>query len=181
MKSSLILLVVNLIWGSFQINKQESFVSYTGYHPFHKWTGVSYEVELDTECTLVSTNCDAIFTIPLISFNSGNSNRDSNMIYHLNAFKYPNVVIHFKKINIPKIFDNTDILKIEGQVNFHNIKRIQRIPIHISNSDNFTNLTSEFYIDLEEFNIKPPSLLMIPTDNKIKINVNIKGFFNDNQ
>ena len=72
-------------------------------------------------------------------------------------------------------------MKIEGQVNFHNIKRIQKIPIHIFNSDNVTNLTSEFYIDLEEFNIKPPSLLMIPTDNKIKINVNIKGFFNENQ
>ena len=179
MKSSLIILVANLVWGSFQINTQESFVSYTGYHPLHDWTGLSYQLVLETNCTSVSTNCEALFNIPINSFNSGNSNRDSNMIYHLNALKYPNVNIKFNNINI---FNNLAINGskiIDGEINFNNKKQSQKIPLNISNNDSLLIVSSEFYIDLDKFDIKRPSLLLIPMKNEVKINVSIKGFFTD--
>ena len=44
--------------------------------------------------------CDFQFKVPVISLNSGNDNRDSNMLNYLKAFSYPEIILDVQNFEI---------------------------------------------------------------------------------
>ena len=66
-----------------------SEISYTGSHPAHDWTGISSSFKGGIVCDSFD-DCIIKIQIPINSFDSGNSSRDSNMLYYVeaNKFKY---------------------------------------------------------------------------------------------
>ena len=81
----------------------DSKISFTGSHPFHDWTGNSTELKLGMNCSEENESCNFIFSIPWTSFDSGNDNRDNNMLYFVNAYEFPIIKMSFININLNQI------------------------------------------------------------------------------
>ena len=83
-----------------------SIVTYEGSHPAHKWKGVSSDIKGGIICE--SDSCVIQVIIPLETFDSGSSGRDSNMLFSTESHKYPYVkyysdfFLKFININIDK-------------------------------------------------------------------------------
>ena len=66
-----------------------STVIYIGSHPAHEWKGISTDVKGGIICE--DNNCFVQVIVPLESFDSGSSGRDSNMLFTTESHKYPYV------------------------------------------------------------------------------------------
>ena len=177
MKFSLILLLATLAFPDFKIDKTKSAISYTGSHPFHDWQGSTSQVEVITNCDISSTDCEGIISVPVISFISGNDNRDSNMLFYADVFSYPLVKISFSHLNISDLLAGQESINFDGEIDFHGVKVIQEIPLFATKENNAIFINSGFSVKLNSFGIDRPSLLMFPIKNEIKIDVNISGEF----
>ena len=75
------------------IDVEQSFISYDGRHPAHNWTGVSKEIKgsfiFDIDNPTLS-NVDLF--VPVFSFDSKNSNRDSNMLDVIEDYFYLSLI-----------------------------------------------------------------------------------------
>ena len=177
MRLSLFTVLFSLAFSSFEIDKTQSRISYIGSHPFHDWKGTTSKIEVNTNCEPTSIDCDVIVSVPVISFISGNDNRDSNMLFHVDAFSYPVVRISFSNLNVPELASNSENININGEIDFHGEKLIQEIPIFATINNSTLAITSNFHILLDSFDIDQPTLMMIPVKNQIKIDVKLYGEF----
>ena len=169
MKKIIIILSFNLIFGNYSIVNSNSKVEYFGSHPIHKFSGLSSLITMVTICDEEDTFCDLTFTIPIMSLNSGNDNRDSNMLNYLNAFMYPEIILNIKNFHIKEYRDES----ILSAIYIHGIQQKIKIPITLVIANNQYKVSSSFNIQLEDFNIPIPKLLFIPINNMIKINVEL--------
>ena len=175
MRFSLILLLCGLAFPNFKIDKIQSSISYTGSHPFHNWRGNTSQIKIITSCEIVSSDCDVTISVPVLSFMSGNDNRDSNMLFYVDAFSYPLVEISFSHLNILDLISRGESVNCDGEINFHGFKLIQKIPLFITKAKDTIFISSSFSIKLDSFGIDQPSLLMLPIKNEIKIDANLSG------
>ena len=177
MRFSLILLLCGIAFPNFKIDEIQSSISYTGSHPFHDWKGTSSEMNIITNCDILSSDCDVTISVPIMSFMSGNDNRDSNMLFYVDAFSYPVVKISFSDLNIPNLLSLGESANLNGEIDFHGFKLMQEIPLFIREENNTIFIRSYFSIKLDSFDIHRPSLLMLPIKNNIKIDAIISGRF----
>ena len=99
MKNLLIIVIISCLFSQTNIKILKAEISYNGSHPFHQWTGISKDLSLDLNCIEKDKMCDYLFSVPWISFNSGNDNRDNNMFYYVNAYEFQK--IEMKKLACP--------------------------------------------------------------------------------
>jgi len=177
MKLWTICILCGLIFPNFVVDKTQSAIYYTGSHPFHDWKGTTSQIDIITNCDIISSDCEAIISVPIMSFISGNDNRDSNMSFYVDAFSYPLVKISFSHLNISNFLFREEPLNIDGKIDFHGFKVVQGIPLFITKENDTILIRSEFSIKLDSFEVDQPSLLMVPIKNEIKIFVNISGKF----
>ena len=97
-------------------------------------------------------------------FKSGNSSLDSNSYRVLEALKYPNII--FKSLNIEEV---DGMLNIVGLIEFHGIERSIDVMVISTNIENTTKLFGEFTINLSDYSVDRPSLLLRKIDNQITI------------
>ncbi len=75
-----------------EIDLEKSFLSYEGKHPAHSWKGISKDIKgsfiFDKDQPILSS---VDLYVPVFSFDSGNSNRDSNMLDVVEDYFYPSV------------------------------------------------------------------------------------------
>ena len=113
-------------------------------------------------------NNDSITNIGVVAkvedFKSGNSSLDSNSYRVLEALKYPNII--FKSLNIEEV---DGMLNIEGLIEFHGIERSIDVMVISTNIENTTKLFGEFTINLSDYSVDRPSLLLRKIDNQITI------------
>ena len=167
MRFSLILLLCTLAFPNFKIDGIQSSISYTGSHPFHDWKGTTSQIEIITDCEIVSSDCDATISVPIISFMSGNDNRDSNMLFYVDAFSYPLVKISFSHLNISDLLSKGESDNFNGEIDFHGFKLMQEIPLFITLEKGIIFIRSNFLIKLDSFDVHRASLLMLPIKNEI--------------
>jgi len=150
------------------IDVDQSFISYDGRHPAHNWTGVSKEIKgsfIFDKDNPTASNVDLF--VPVFSFDSKNSNRDSNMLDVIEDYFYPTVS-----------FTSSEIIKqenqyyIKGLLFFHGIKKEITIPVNFTLDDKKIKVDADFSISLTDYKIKRPSLLTI----KMKDDITIKLF-----
>jgi polyisoprenoid-binding protein YceI len=150
------------------IDADQSFISYDGRHPAHNWTGVSKEIKgsfIFDKDNPTASNVDLF--VPVFSFDSKNSNRDSNMLDVIEDYFYPTVS-----------FTSSEIIKqenqyyIKGLLFFHGIKKEITIPVNFTLDDKKIKVDADFSISLTDYKIKRPSLLTI----KMKDDITIKLF-----
>tara|TARA_B110000014_G_scaffold115903_1_gene79597 strand:+ start:605 stop:1150 length:546 start_codon:yes stop_codon:yes gene_type:complete len=147
------------------VNQKKSSISYSMKHPLHDWDGVSNEVSsiilLDKEQKDIK---EFAVVVKIGSFDSKNSNRDSNMIEVTEALKFPNVSLSSKKIE--KIDDK---LIVNGMLKFHGISKEITFEVKKEILKNEIKITGGFSILMTDFEIKPPTLLGISTDDNIDL------------
>ena len=128
MRFSLILLLCGLAFPNFKIDATQSSISYTGSHPFHDWKGTTSEMDIITGCEILSSDCDATISVPVISFISGNDNRDSNMLFYVDVFSYPLVKISFSHLNISDLLSRGESADSYGEIDFHGFTNWRVMP-----------------------------------------------------
>ena len=154
------------------IDVEQSFISYDGRHPAHNWTGVSKEIKgsfIFDKDNPTASNVD-IF-VPVFSFDSKNSNRDSNMLDVIEDYFYPTV--SFTSSEITKE-DNGYL--ITGTLFFHGVKKEITIPVNLILDDKKIIVDADFSVSLSDYEIKRPSLLTIKMKDDISIKFYLVGF-----
>ena len=138
-------------------------IKYYGTHFLHDWIGISNDLNGNVFIDSDNSKYQVEINVPLISFNSNNSNRDSNMLIHTEAFSYPEVI--FKSTNIVL---NQNSAMVEGDLLFHGITKKIKTSATIDIANGFV-ANGSFNINLKDFNIETPTLMLIKIDDIIKI------------
>lgn len=146
-------------------DKKASSISYTMHHPLHDWEGVSRELN---SVILTDASKNAIsqvaVSVKLSSFNSKNANRDSHMIEVTEGLKYPNVTFSSSEIQ-----QQGDKLLVKGTLSFHGVNRNISFEAQRKRSGDKLEISGSFKLKMTQFNIEPPSLMAISTDDEFKI------------
>ena len=132
-----------LLFGqTFEVSKA-SKITYYGSHYAHDWQGHSTSISgkiLYDANDQTANRCS--LRVDLITFDSGVSNRDSNMLTNLDAFQYPDVMFVSNEISMEGMN-----AFIKGQLTFHGITKDLNLKADISFTDGF-NAEGSFTICL---------------------------------
>lgn len=142
-----------------------SYIRYKMEHPLHDWDAKSTA----SKCIIVyddeASEIEAVaVSVPVRSFDSGNSNRDSHALEVLEALKYKNVTFTSTGIS-----ENTDNLTIKGNLTFHGVSRPVVIFATKKTEGNTMQVEGRFDINMKDYGVSPPSLMGMKTKEKISI------------
>lgn len=142
-----------------------SYIRYKMEHPLHDWDAKSTA----SKCIIVyddeTSGIEAVaVSVPVRSFDSGNSNRDSHALEVLEALKYKNVTFTSTGIS-----ENTDKLTIKGNLTFHGVTRPVVIFATKKTEGNQLHVEGRFEINMKDYGVNPPSLMGMKTKEKINI------------
>ena len=146
-----------------KIDSDKSKINYSGSHFLHKWSSQNNNVS-----GLIQVNNNSITNIGIVAkvedFKSGNSSLDSNSYRVLEALKFPNII--FKSLSVASI---NGLSNIKGLIEFHGIEKKIDVNVKLTTIENKTQMNGEFTLNLSDFSIDRPSLLLRKIDNEIKI------------
>ena len=146
-------------------DKKQSTISYSMNHPLHSWTGVSKDI---TSVILTDENRTEIsqvaVSVKISSFDTQNANRDSHTMEATEALKYP--AISFLSNSIKQTGNK---LKVSGTLSFHGVSRDITFEAEKNIVNNIAEIKGSFIIKMTQYNIDPPSLMGIASDDNIKI------------
>lgn len=146
-------------------DKNESTITYAMKHLLHSWEGVSKEV---SSVILTDEKRDVIYqaavSVKISSFDSKNANRDSHAIEATEAIKFP--TISFASTAIKQDGSN---LEITGTLTFHGVSKTITINAVKKMVKNKAEITGNFDVNMKDYNVDPPSLMGVATDEIIKM------------
>ena len=146
-----------------RIDADKSSISYSGNHFLHKWSAENTNIS-----GLINIADERITNIGVIAkvedFKSGNSSLDSNSFRVLEALKFPNII--FKSL---KIMNLDEKVQIDGIIEFHGIEKSITVKGDLIQMKDMIGLNGEFTINLSDFSVDRPSLLLKKIDDKIII------------
>ncbi len=145
-------------------DKSDSFIKYKLTHPLHEVVAVSKDVycaiDADVKAKLIK---DVAVQVPVNSFDSGNSNRDSHAMEVVEEIYYPDA-----RFISSSVTQKGDSLQIWGSLSFHGVTKKIYIPAAVVWKNNKLTVNGKFDISLTEFKIKRPSLLLIPVNDTLQ-------------
>jgi polyisoprenoid-binding protein YceI len=153
--------------GSWSSVSGKSKVSYKIIHKFHEVEGTS--TAADARAMVTPGLLQVQVRVPVASFDSGNSNRDSNAQAVLDAVHNPYVVL--KATGAPcEMKAGACDLALTGTILFHGVTQPYTITVHLRDSG-AGHLAAAFQIDLilTKHQVELPSLLFIPIDDDMKV------------
>jgi polyisoprenoid-binding protein YceI len=140
-----------------------SSMTYRLVHPLHKIEATSkdvvYRLEVDTlrkEIKTVSAQVD------VMTFNSGNSNRDSHAMEVIDAITYPDA-----SFSGTSVTQTADHVTVAGKLTFHGVTK--DVVSHFDSrwSSDSLVVSGGFTVSLTDYQIDRPSLLMIPVSDSL--------------
>ena len=150
-----------------RIDNSISSISYSGTHFLHNWDAINKNIS-----GLIELNDNQVSKIGVIAkvkdFKSGNSSLDSNSYRVLDALRIPNIVFRSSEI-----VDSLDVINVSGTISFHGIEKDLNVLIDKSTENNNISLKGKFIINLSDFKIERPSLLLQKINNEIEIQINL--------
>ncbi len=149
----------------FYADKSQSSITYAMKHPLHSWEGTSKDVNSVILADKDRNNItQGAVSVKISSFDSQNANRDSHMIEVTDAIKYPN--ISFVSTSVKQ---EGSALDIAGKLTFHGVTKDITMKAEKTMVDNKAKITGNFTVNMKDFNIDPPSLMAMATDEEIKL------------
>jgi len=148
----------------YQANPANSTLSYELIHPMHKVIGVSkdFTCTVDLSSDTLTSKIDVSASIG--SFDSENSSRDSHAMEIVEALKYPKVEFKSSKVKPMK-----NGYQVEGELYFHGITKQITFFVRPVFSAKQVEIVGSFTIQLSVFNVPRPSLMFVPTEDKLTI------------
>jgi polyisoprenoid-binding protein YceI len=145
-------------------DRAKSYIKYEMKHAVHSWTGISK----DLGCVIQLNAKDEIekvaATVKVKSFDSDNSNRDSHMLEVTDALTYPSISFYSTSVT-----RNANVYQVKGILSFHGVDRAIAFDMAEERSGKALTLKGSFKILLEDYLIERPTLLMVKTDNEVKL------------
>ena len=151
--------------GKFRNRKEESSITYTMKHALHEWDGTSKEVNALMETDAAGEISKVAAVVKVSSFDSKNSNRDSHMLEITDALTYPNIT--FVSTAVKNLGGGKYLVK--GDISFHGQKRPVEMTVTEEKKEDRRIFSSAFVLLLEDFKIERPSLMLVKTDNEMKM------------
>jgi polyisoprenoid-binding protein YceI len=147
---------------TFAIDRSASHITYAMEHPAHHWTGTSARVSGSIRVDDGRVTGGRV-SAPVVTFDSGNRSRDSNMASDTEAYLYPDVVFEAQTVTLlPAAQQTADRnATILGRLTFHNVRRDVTIPARIDLSGATAHIRGRFEVTLTEFGLERPSLLRV--------------------
>ncbi len=147
--------------------KNETTVTYLLSHPLHHIESTSKDIDSRIEIDPAKKEIKSVTAqIDVMTFNSGNSNRDSHAMEVIDAITYPDV-----NFSSTSIVQNADSLKAMGKLTFHGITKEIIIAAVTKWSPDRLEVRGSFDISLTDFKVERPSLLMIKSDDILKFSL----------
>ena len=147
------------------LNTDKSFISYDGEHFLHSWSGKNEKIR---GVIIENTGEEEFEQIALAmfvkDFDSGNGNRDSNMLELLEVINFPKIEYYSNKISLDK-----DEISFFGNLNFHGISKDLSINSEIKKTDNKIILSGEFRVSLVDHDVQLPTFMMRSIEEDILI------------
>ena len=157
-----------LLFGqTFEVSKA-SKITYYGSHYTSDWQGHSSGVSgriVYNAVNQIANSCS--LRVDLTTFDSGNSNRDSNMLTYLDVFQYSDALFVSNEISVEGINAS-----IKGQLTFHGITKYLNLKADISFTDGF-NAEGSFTILLSDYEVERPALLFKKIADEMKVKFHI--------
>jgi polyisoprenoid-binding protein YceI len=152
---------------SVDVIKSESSITYGLSHPLHHIEATSKEgwfrVEIDPakkEIKSVSAQVD------VMTFDSGNSNRDSHAMEVVESIKYPDVMFAGTAIT-----QKDDSIFVSGKLTFHGVTKDIVMKGVATWGDHKLIVEGGFQLSLTAFKIERPSLLMVPVGDALQFSL----------
>jgi polyisoprenoid-binding protein YceI len=152
---------------SVDVLKDESSITYRINHPLHHIESTSkdgwFRVVLDPatkEIKSVSAQVD------VMTFDSGNSNRDSHAGEVIESIKYPDVT--FSSTGVAQTGDS---IAVSGKLTFHGVTKDIVMKGLAAWGEHKLSVEGGFEVSLTSFKIERPALLMIQVDDALKFSL----------
>jgi polyisoprenoid-binding protein YceI len=160
---------------TFTVDPSASVVRFHLHHKMHPVDGRSSQIEgkavLGDDGKVM-----AMVRVPAASFDTGDGNRDSHMREALESAKYPFVV--YKGVTTlvqPAAHGKPVDAKLEGELDFHGVKRPLSIPAQLSfEPDGAVVVRAKFPVSLEAHRIERPSLLFVKVDDDVQLDIELR-------
>ena len=147
------------------LDTNNSFINYDGKHFLHSWSGKNEKVRGVIIENIEEENFEQIALAMFVKdFDSGNGNRDSNMLELLEVINFPKIEYYSNNISP----DKGKILFI-GNLNFHGISKELDINSEIKKTNKKLVLSGEFKVSLVNHNVKLPTFMMRSIDKEVLI------------
>lgn len=147
------------------IDKSSSWVQYTVNHTFHKATAVSNNficnIDFNTDAGQIN---NVVVAVGVETFDSKNSNRDSNAMEAVEALKFPSV-----KFISSSVTSVAGKLLVKGNLIFHGKTKEFHFDAEQNTVGNMLTVTGSFTVSLDQFQVERPSLLGMKIDDGIFI------------
>lgn len=146
-------------------DKTKSTITYSMHHILHSWDGVSKDVNSIIVTDVKRSEISQVaVSVKVLSFDSKNANRDSHMMEATEAIKYPTISFSGNSIR-----QDGDTLQASGTLTFHGVSKPITIKAEKKIINKKTEITGSFSIKMTDFDIDPPSLMGVATDDDIKL------------
>ena len=147
--------------------KDESSIHYQLTHPMHEVEAVSKEFSGKIEILPEEKKIESVAAaVDVMTFDSGNSNRDSHAMEVIDAFTYPDV-----SFSSTSVAQQGDSVFVHGTLTFHGVTN----DVTIAGKDTWTGssliVDAHFSLSLTAFKIERPSLLLIPVNDELKFSL----------
>jgi hypothetical protein len=175
-KSRLVLITVLLFVGSgasraqlkaHQSIKDETSVTYMLSHPLHEMEATSKDALFVVFLNPGGNAVDSVTAqVDVMTFDSGNSNRDSHAMEVIDAISFPDVV--FSSNGVTR---HGDSLVVSGMLTFHGVTKQIVAGMATAWTQDQLQVQGGFTVSLTEFKIDRPSLLMIPVSDSLRFSL----------
>lgn len=151
---------------SIKADKAKSYLSYKAVHKLHAWEGKNKSAD----CIIVyddekGTVEKVAVSAKVADFDSQNSSRDSHALEVLEALKYPKVT--FVSTSITSV--GKDKFTVTGNLTFHGITKSVSFDVKQTKTSSKIIAEGTFSVLMTDYKIERPSLMFIPTDDKMDI------------
>ena len=147
------------------IDIKDSYISYDGKHFLHNWSGKNEKIRGVIVENIKEENFEQIaLGMFAKDFDSGNGNRDSNMMELLEVINFPKIEYYSNKIS-----QNKDKISFLGKLNFHGISRDLDINSDIKKTNKKLILSGEFKVSLVDHEVKLPTFMLRSIEKEVLI------------
>lgn len=164
--------------GSTSVDTQSSVLSYTGSAPLHDFTGVSHSVEGTLDLNLLDPSKSQItISVPVGSFDSGNSNRDSNMLDAVEVDRHPEVRFVSESIQPDSWAAEAQQGRwiVSGNLTFHGRTHLIEVPVDVAVNDETFQAKGTFDVSLTRFDVERPRILLMPIGDTLRMKFTIQA------
>ena len=144
---------------------KESTVTYKASHTMKTATGISTKARGKTRC---AAECEVLIAIPVVSFDSGDSNRDLHMLEATKGATFPVITVRARFKAPSRQGQLTATLDIE----FAGKKAlVKNVGITLTPKDGMLQAEGAFTVKMSDFGIARPSLFGMSIDDEVPITV----------